>query len=77
MIEGNAKKIAEVGTKNALTGPIERNDIVTVRKHLAVLDGNIRDIYLALSNQLVSLAEKKHPEQSYEKMKKELNEEKK
>lgn len=77
LIEGNAKKIAEVGAMEALTGPIERNDIMTVHNHLEVLDANIRNIYLALSKQLVNLAQQKHPERSYDEMKIELENERK
>ena len=72
MIEGNAKKIAEAGAIKALTGPIERNDIITVHNHLNVLDKDIRDIYAALSKQLVDIAQKKHPDRNYDEMKKEL-----
>lgn len=72
LIEGNAEKIAKVGAVKALTGPIERNDIMTVHNHLEVLDGDIRNIYLALSKQLVSLAQQKRPDRSYDEMKIEL-----
>ena len=72
LIEGNAKKIAEVGAIKALTGPIERNDIITVHNHLQVLDRDIRDIYAALSKQLVDIAQKKHPDRNYDEIKKEL-----
>lgn len=73
---GNAERIAEVGAKEALTGPVERNDVLTVQKHLDVLGGDIRNIYISLSKELVALSEGKHPERNYEDMKKELENEK-
>lgn len=45
---------------------------MTVHNHLEVLDGDIRNIYLALSKQLVSLAQQKRPDRSYDEMKIEL-----
>ena len=76
LIEGNAAKIAEAGPTAALTGPVERGDAATVEKHLSVLTGETKEIYTALSRQLVRIAERKHPERNYEKLKKELGNEK-
>lgn len=72
LITGNAQKIAQVGARDALTGPIERNDIDTVQRHLQTLDGDIRSIYIALSKQLVHLAAIKHPERNYEEIERTL-----
>ena len=53
----------------ALTGPIERGDAQTVRKHLDAMEEEnlteIREIYEGLSRVLVEMAEKKHPERDY------------
>ena len=35
LLQGNVQNLAECSLENALTGPIERNDIDTVKKHLA------------------------------------------
>ena len=36
----NIRRIFAVGPTAALTGPIERNDVSTVKKHIACIDGN-------------------------------------
>ena len=72
LIEGNAKAIVTAGPEKALTGPVERGDVTTVRKHLAVLNPEIAEIYKALSNRQVLIAERKHPERDYQKVKEEL-----
>lgn len=69
LITGNALKIGQVGPVEALTGPIERGDAETVRKHLDAMEEEnlteIRKIYEGLSRVLVEMAEKKHPERDY------------
>lgn len=72
LIEGNALKITAVGPEKALTGPVERGDAGTLRRHLEVLDEPYRGVYIALSKQLIELAERKHPERNYEELVKEL-----
>jgi len=62
---GNAENIAALGPVNALTGPIERGDTATVAKHLAVLTGDTKEIYLLLSRALIETAQKKNPERDY------------
>ncbi len=49
----------------ALTGPIERNDIQTVRKHLNCLPQQDQDMYQALGLKLVELAGRKNQTQNY------------
>ena len=65
----NAEHAAEVGLSDALTGPVERGDIDTVRKHLAALNQlegvEQVEIYRLLSKEVVSLAKDKHPERDY------------
>lgn len=72
LIEGNAAKIARIGAEKALTGPVERGDVTTVRQHLAVLAEPERSVYTALSRRLVAIAKRKHPERNYEELEKEL-----
>lgn len=76
MIVGNALKIAEVGAERALTGPVERNDTLTVQKHLSVLDGEVKDIYIRLSEQLVKMASHRHPDRDYGSLERILEDEK-
>lgn len=68
----NALHIEETGIEKSLTGPIERNDVDTVKMHLNVLKNSDRELYILLSKKLVEIAMEKHPERSYKEMKKEL-----
>ena len=70
LFTGNALKIAELGTEAALTGPVERNDIATVEKHLAVLDDDEKQIYTSLSGKILRVAERKNPDRDYSELEK-------
>lgn len=72
LIEGNAEAIAAMGTEKALTGPVERDDAETIRKHISILNGETRELYIILSKRLTEIAERKHPDRDYEQIKKEL-----
>ncbi len=61
----NSKAITESGTVAALTGPVDRNDITTVKKHLNVLCGDYRKIYELLSLRLIKTAQIKNPHTDY------------
>lgn len=61
----NAENICRYGSLNALTGPIDRNDAQTVRKHLSVLDNETADLYRLLSSELVRAAKQKYPAREY------------
>jgi predicted short-subunit dehydrogenase-like oxidoreductase (DUF2520 family) len=65
MVENNLNNLKNFGFINALTGPVERNDLGTVMKHLEVIDPTDADLYKVLSKKLLELAIKKHPEQDY------------
>ena len=65
LFTGNCAAIAQKGPKNALSGPIERNDLETVRKHLAALDGQARETYATLSLSVCELAARRHPERDH------------
>lgn len=55
------------GAVSALTGPVERGDVDTIGRHLSVLDGEKeRNLYVAAARVLLEIAEKKHPERSYD-----------
>ena len=74
---GKKDKISNInkqGIVNSLTGCVERNDIETLVRHLAELEKSDREreIYRLISKSLTEIAEQKHPETSFEKMKKEL-----
>ncbi|SER75459.1 Rossmann-like and DUF2520 domain-containing protein [Lachnobacterium bovis] len=68
LIRGNVEKIIKVGTKEALTGPIERNDVGTVEKHLAAIEGINKKIYDILSLKTLEIAKDKHSDVNYSEM---------
>ena len=67
----NMKRIYTVGPTTALTGPVERNDVSTVKKHIACINGgNDSDIYRAVSKKLTEMAKERHPQADYTEMEK-------
>lgn len=74
LAENNLRNIFSAGPINALTGPVERNDSSTIKKHLACInDRIIRDTYISASRQLIRMAEKRHPDSDYSEMEKLLD----
>lgn len=73
LIRGNIDNILKNGTIEALTGPIERNDLTTVEKHLAVIE-EYSDIYKLLSKELVKIGKLKNQDRNYDEITKKLNE---
>lgn len=69
---GNMNKLFAIGPQDALTGPVERNDLGTVERHLKALDhdhyDNIEKIYRLLSLELVDLAREKNCDRDYNRM---------
>ncbi len=72
LIVENAQNIAACGPREALTGPVERDDIGTVRAHRNVLSGREEEIYRLLSEELVTLARERHPDRDYTPLEEEL-----
>ena len=68
IIRGNVENILRQGSVQALTGPIERNDVSTVKKHLSVLTGQYQEIYKAVSGNVVNIAKAKYPDRDYSEM---------
>lgn len=68
----NAKNICNVGPIEALTGPVERNDIKTIKQHLANLPNDIKPLYQQLSTILVNISRQKHPDRDYHQLEMEL-----
>ena len=62
---GNARAAAEKGPVSSLTGPVERCDVDTIRKHMDALTGDERQAYAAVSKCLVQVAVQKHPDRDY------------
>ncbi len=68
LIQGNVENILKNGTISSMTGPIPRGDAMTVEKHLQVLKGEEREIYLLLGRKLLRMAEEKEPEKDFKKL---------
>lgn len=68
LVSDNVNSFLTKTPQEALTGPIERNDIDTIKKHLAVLSEQERKLYVNLGEILMELAKSKHPERNYREM---------
>lgn len=66
LIKNNIENIKENGVYKALTGPVERDDLDTIKKHLDVSKENDRDIYKLLSRKLLEIGKEK--EKNFEKV---------
>ncbi len=74
LIRGNAEHVLTDGLAESLTGPVERGDVTTIRKHLECLDDReVRTLYRLLSKQLIPIAAAKHPARSYQSIEDLLN----
>lgn len=69
----NTQALCRVGAMQALTGPIERGDVATIKQHLAVIPADIKPIYQYLSHVLLNLSQQKHPERDYQRLQLELS----
>lgn len=56
LARGTLENIAELGLEGALTGPVARGDVETVRLHLRSMEPRERQVYAALGEELVELA---------------------
>lgn len=65
LVRGNVEKLLETSVEEALTGPIERADADTVRKHLEVLSESERAVYVNLGKMLIGIASQKNPDRDY------------
>lgn len=69
LVMANINRVFEVGAVEALTGPMERNDTQTVKKHLLSMDRETeRLMYLGCSLKLLEMAKMRHPETAYTEM---------
>ena len=55
LTRGGVESVAEVGPAAALTGPVVRGDVETVRRHLAALPAEERRAYRALAERAAAL----------------------
>lgn len=67
LIRGNVETFLECGVRNALTGPVERNDFLTAQTHIASFKNKETvELYRALTHALIRIAQEKHPEQTWD-----------
>jgi predicted short-subunit dehydrogenase-like oxidoreductase (DUF2520 family) len=61
LVQGTLQSVKKIGPEKALTGPVSRGDVGTVREHLRVLEARpgVRKIYIALAGQTLALARQK------------------
>ncbi|GMQ60402.1 Rossmann-like and DUF2520 domain-containing protein [Vallitalea sediminicola] len=68
LVKGTINNIFEKGTKKALTGPIARGDVNTIKTHVRALsreDRNLEQFYCLLGNRTLSLVEKQNKLNEY------------
>jgi predicted short-subunit dehydrogenase-like oxidoreductase (DUF2520 family) len=68
LIQNNIDNIKAKGFVSSLTGPIERNDLGTVKHHIAAIPKVDATLYKNLSLKLLNLSEKKHKDKDYTKL---------
>jgi predicted short-subunit dehydrogenase-like oxidoreductase (DUF2520 family) len=56
LLAGAAENLLAVGPGQALTGPVRRGDLETLRRHLAALPPDVQPLYRALGLEAVQLA---------------------
>ncbi|MBN4049370.1 DUF2520 domain-containing protein [bacterium AH-315-N14] len=69
LLQNNIDNIKTKGFINALTGPIERNDLNTVKQHIGAIPPEDIKMYKNLSLKLLVLSQKKHSDKDYRKLK--------
>lgn len=69
LARGNLEHILKQGCVESLTGPVERNDIGTVKMHIGALDSEMQEVYRKNAGYLINAAQKKHPERDYSELK--------
>lgn len=68
LFRDNAMGIAEKGLVNQLTGPIDRNDVVTVRSHLNTIPEEMKILYIEASKHALEIAKIKNADNDYSEM---------
>ena len=75
LVTNNLEHVIDTGCVSALTGPIERGDAETVKKHLEVMDKETKDLYRVCGLELVRIAKTKNPDRNYIEIEKILDKE--
>lgn len=70
LMQGNVAHIVTDGPVSSLTGPVERNDVTTIQKHLDSLPSQYQTLYKELTKVLVDIGKERHPDADYNSIKK-------
>ena len=73
LVRDNVEHVIKDGTVKALTGPIERNDIDTVKKHLDALNEEHKLLYKICGSIITDISKKKNSDRDYGKISELLN----
>ena len=65
LVRNNVEHVIADGCVSALTGPIERGDVGTVKKHLQELNDTQKEMYRVCGSKLLELAGCKNPQTDY------------
>ncbi|MFK4784741.1 Rossmann-like and DUF2520 domain-containing protein [Fusobacterium sp. MFO224] len=74
LIKSNIENIGERGITSSLTGPIERGDIETIKKHMEAIPCENKKLYKNLSLKLLGIAKNKNKNRDYSKLQEYLEE---
>lgn len=69
LVEGNIQNLLSTSSKEALTGPVERGDFETIKKHISCLTEKEKAVYVNLGEVLTDIAKKKNPDRDYQAIK--------
>ena len=69
LIQNNIDNIKTEGFISALTGPIERNDLCTVKHHIGAIPTKDVQTYKSLSLNLLAISQEKHKDKDYKELK--------
>lgn len=75
LVTNNVEHVIENGCVEALTGPIERGDVATVKKHLEVIGKDVETLYRCCGLDLVKVAKIKNQDRDYTEIEKVLDKE--
>ena len=65
LMSNNILNIKNNGLINSLTGPVERNDVDTIKKHINNLNEEDRELYKLLTKRIIKIAKVKNIENDY------------
>lgn len=68
LILGTTNSILSKGPKAALTGPVSRGDMGTVKKHLECLDGDSKLLYVLLAKKTLQMSKDRITKEQYDRL---------